>query len=51
MNEDPGDWIRLDTGEWLAGRFIKMDHTTVYFESDKLDVLTFDWTTSPSSRP
>ncbi|MCH2109788.1 MAG: DUF481 domain-containing protein [Polyangiaceae bacterium] len=39
----PRDWIRLNTGEWLAGRFLRMERTVLYFSSDKFDIVQFDW--------
>ncbi|MBW2272517.1 MAG: DUF481 domain-containing protein [Deltaproteobacteria bacterium] len=37
------DWIQLDSGEWLKGEIRLIQNDTVYFDSDKLDDLDFDW--------
>ncbi len=40
---DGFDWIRLKSGEWLKGEFKYMRNKKVEFDSDELDLLTFDW--------
>lgn len=40
---DDFDWIQLKSGEWLKGRIKAMQDDELEFDSDKLDVLTFDW--------
>jgi putative salt-induced outer membrane protein YdiY len=37
------DWIQLTSDEWLKGEFIVMFKEQLEFESDELDMLTFDW--------
>ncbi|GHB90184.1 hypothetical protein GCM10007047_01020 [Cerasicoccus arenae] len=37
------DWIELTSGEWLKGTFRYMYNDSVEFDSDKLGVLTIDW--------
>ena len=36
------DWIQLVSGEWLKGEIIVLYNDTLEFESDELDVLSFD---------
>jgi putative salt-induced outer membrane protein YdiY len=40
---DGFDWIQLKTGEWLKGQLVSMQEEKVEFDSEKLDLLTFDW--------
>ena len=40
---DSFDWMRLTSGEWLKGRVKRMREDEIEFDSDKLDVVTFDW--------
>ena len=40
---DVWDWIRLNSGEWLKGHLKRMRDDEIDFDSDKLDVVTFDW--------
>jgi hypothetical protein len=40
---DTYDWMRLTSGEWLKGRLKRMRDDRVEFDSDKLDVVEFDW--------
>jgi len=40
---DRYDWMRLTSGEWLKGRLKRMREEEIEFDSDKLDVVTFDW--------
>jgi putative salt-induced outer membrane protein YdiY len=40
---DRYDWMRLTSGEWLKGRLKRMRDDEVEFDSDKLDVVKFDW--------
>ena len=37
------DWVKLSSGEWLAGEIKGMRDVELEFESDKLDLLTLDW--------
>ena len=37
------DWIQLTSGEWLKGELRGLYRYKLEFESDELDVLTFDW--------
>jgi hypothetical protein len=37
------DWIRLASGEWLAGQLKFMRNEDIEFDSDKLDVLHLKW--------
>ncbi|MGE9297197.1 MAG: DUF481 domain-containing protein [Puniceicoccales bacterium] len=37
------DWIELTSGEWLKGEFKSMYNESVQFDSDKLDLVTIDW--------
>ena len=40
---DTYDWMRLTSGEWLKGRLKQMRDDEIEFDSDKLDIVTFDW--------
>jgi putative salt-induced outer membrane protein YdiY len=40
---DGYDWIQLNTGEWLKGRIKAMQERRLEFDSEKLELLTFDW--------
>ena len=40
---DTHDWMRLTSGEWLKGRLKRMREDEIEFDSDKLDVVKFDW--------
>jgi hypothetical protein len=40
---DRFDWMRLTSGEWLKGRLKRMRDEEIEFDSDKLDVVTFEW--------
>lgn len=40
---DVFDWLRLTSGEWLKGHVKRMREDEIEFDSDKLDVVTFDW--------
>jgi putative salt-induced outer membrane protein YdiY len=40
---DTHDWMRLTSGEWLKGKLKRMRDDEVEFDSDKLDLVTFDW--------
>ena len=40
---DTYDWLRLTSGEWLKGRLKRMREDEIEFDSDKLDLVTFDW--------
>ena len=37
------DWIRLDSGEWLRGKFERLRQDNVEFDSEALDMLKLDW--------
>ena len=40
---DKFDWIQLTSDEWLKGEFVAMYNHELEFDSDELDLLTFDW--------
>ncbi len=40
---DTYDWMRLTSGEWLKGRLKHMRDDEIEFDSDKLDIVTFEW--------
>lgn len=40
---DSFDWIQLKSGEWLKGRLKAMQDRKLEFDSEKLELLTFDW--------
>ena len=40
---DVWDWMRLNSGEWLKGHLKRMREDEIEFDSDKLDVVKFDW--------
>ncbi|MBL4575088.1 MAG: hypothetical protein JKY51_03185 [Opitutaceae bacterium] len=42
-DDDTYDWIQLKSGEWLKGRFKAMYSQSFEFDSDKLNLLEFDW--------
>jgi hypothetical protein len=37
------DWIQLPSGEWLAGEIEFLRNEEMEFDSDELELLTFDW--------
>jgi len=37
------DWIELTSGEWLKGELKSLNNKRVEFDSDKLDLQTFDF--------
>jgi hypothetical protein len=37
------DWVKLVSGEWLAGKLKSMRAEKLEFDSDKLDLLQLDW--------
>jgi len=37
------DWVKLVSGEWLAGKIESMRGEVLEFDSDKLDLLQLDW--------
>ncbi len=37
------DWIQLKSGEWLKGELKAFYNFVLQFDSDKLDLLKFDW--------
>lgn len=40
---DVYDWLRLTSGEWLKGTLKRMREDEIEFDSDKLDLVKFDW--------
>jgi len=42
-NADEDAWIQLDSGEWLSGDFTRMKASTVEFDSNKMNNVTFPW--------
>lgn len=40
---DEFDWIQLTSGEWLKGELKVLYRDKLEFDSDKLDLQTFDW--------
>ncbi len=40
---DTYDWMRLTSGEWLKGHLKRMRDEEIEFDSDKLDLVKFDW--------
>ena len=40
---DGFDWIQLKSGEWLKGRLKAMQDRKLEFDSEELELLTFDW--------
>jgi len=40
---DGFDWIELKSGEWLKGRIKSMQQEKLEFDSEELDVHTWDW--------
>ena len=40
---DTFDWLRLTSGEWLKGTLRRLRDDRIEFDSDKLDLLEFDW--------
>jgi len=40
---DRFDWIQLKSGEWLKGKIKSMQDEKLEFDSEELDLLTFDW--------
>lgn len=41
--EDGFDWIQLTSGEWLKGRIKSLQDEKLEFDSEELDLHTFDW--------
>ena len=41
--QDSFDWVQLKSGEWLKGRIKAMQGRELEFDSEELNVLTFDW--------
>lgn len=37
------DWVQLTSGEWLQGDILSLYEDELEFDSDKLDIQTFDW--------
>jgi putative salt-induced outer membrane protein YdiY len=42
-DEDAFDWIQLKSGEWLKGRIKSLQDERLEFDSEELNLLTFDW--------
>ncbi len=40
---DEFDWIQLKSGEWLAGRLKSLQDEKLEFDSEELNLFTFDW--------
>ena len=40
---DTYDWLRLTSGEWLKGRLKRLRDDEIEFDSDKLDIVKFNW--------
>lgn len=40
---DHFDWIQLKSGEWLKGKIKSMQDEKLEFDSEELDLLTFEW--------
>lgn len=40
---DRFDWIQLKTGEWLAGRLKSLQDDKLEFDSEKLNLQSFEW--------
>ena len=40
---DVHDWLQLNSGEWLKGNVKRMREKELEFDSDKLDLVKFDW--------
>lgn len=40
---DDFDWIQLKSGEWLKGRVKSLQDEKLEFDSEELNLLTFDW--------
>lgn len=41
--EDTFDWIELKSGEWLKGKIKSLQDEQLQFDSEEMDVRTFDW--------
>jgi len=40
---DKFDWIQIKSGEWLKGRLKAMQERKLEFDSEELELLSFDW--------
>lgn len=40
---DSFDWVQLKSGEWLKGKIKALQERQLEFDSEELDVQTFDW--------
>ncbi|MFW2387089.1 MAG: DUF481 domain-containing protein [Polyangiales bacterium] len=40
---DTHDWLRLTSGEWLKGKIKRMREDEIEFDSDKLNLVKFNW--------
>jgi putative salt-induced outer membrane protein YdiY len=43
VGEEGFDWIQLKSGEWLKGRIKSLQDERLEFDSEELNLLTFDW--------
>lgn len=41
--EQAFDWIQIASGEWLKGRLRSLQEDKLEFDSEELDLLSFDW--------
>jgi putative salt-induced outer membrane protein YdiY len=41
--QDTFDWIQLKSGEWLKGKLKGIQEFSLEFDSEKMDLRTFDW--------
>src|SRR6266516_3969987 len=41
--DDEFDWIQLKSGEWLKGKLKSVQEEKLEFDSEELNLLTFDW--------
>src|SRR6185369_5914014 len=41
--EESFDWIQLKSGEWLKGKIKSLQDEKLEFDSEELNLLTFDW--------
>src|SRR5215467_2438752 len=42
-NSNRNDWIQIKSGEWLRGRIKSLQDDRLDFDSEELDLLSFDW--------
>ena len=43
FGQDGFDWIQLKSGDWLKGRIKSLQNDKLEFDSEELDLHTFDW--------